>query len=323
VTPRARRIGARAVRIEARAKLNLGLAVGARRADGFHDLATVFQSVSLADTLIVAPRARGFSLTVRHEDASLPRRRAPRRRPTPSAGRVPLGPANLVLRAAWLVRERFRLAGGARFSLIKRIPTRAGLGGGSADAAAALAGLARLYGIRATKAEWLTLAAELGSDVPFALAGGTALGRGRGDVLERRRLTKPFRALIAMPRWRVETARAFRSLDRSKYGLTGRGRILRFVEALGREAVSPKRALRLGNTFEMVLGERRSGLLSLQARLRQAGVEEPHLTGSGSAVFGIVPTGLPAARVVDRFAGDEAVYLIRSRGTGLTYTTLR
>jgi 4-diphosphocytidyl-2C-methyl-D-erythritol kinase len=126
-----------------------------------------------------------------------------------------------------------------------------------------------------------------------------------------------------MPRWRVETARAFRSLDRSKYGLTGRGRILRFVEALGREAVSPKRALRLGNTFEMVLGERRSGLLSLQARLRQAGVEEPHLTGSGSAVFGIVPTGLPAARVVDRFAGDEAVYLIRSRGTGLTYTTLR
>jgi 4-diphosphocytidyl-2-C-methyl-D-erythritol kinase len=316
------------VRIEARAKLNLGLAVGPRRADGFHDLATVFQSVSLADTLIVTRRARGFSLAVRLEDASLPRAltgapRGTRRRGSPSADRVPAGPANLVLRAARLVRDRFRLTGGARFSLIKRIPTRAGMGGGSADAAAALTGLARLYGLRASRAEWLMLAAELGSDVPFALVGGTALGRGRGEVLERRRLAVPFRALIAMPRWRVETARAFRSLDRSKYGLTGRGRILRFVEALGREAVSPKRALCLGNTFEMVLGERRSGFLSLQARLRQAGIEEPHLTGSGSAVFGIIPTGLPAARVVDRFVGDEAVYLIRSRGTGLTHTTLR
>lgn len=324
MTPRARRIGARAVRIEARAKLNLGLAVGPRRPDGFHDLATIFQSVSLADTLIVTRRARGFSLKVRHEDASLPRAVAGRgRRAPPSAGQVPVGPANLVLRAARLVRDRFRLTGGAQFSLIKRIPARAGMGGGSADAAAALTGLTRLYGLKASRAEWLALAAELGSDVPFGLVGGTALGRGRGEVLERRRLAVPFRALIAMPRWRVETARAFRSLDRSKYGLTGRGRILGFVEALGREAVSPKRALRLGNTFEMVLGERRSGFLSLQARLRQAGVEEPHLTGSGSAVFGIIPTGLPAARVVERFVGDEAVYLIRSRGTGLTHTTLR
>jgi 4-diphosphocytidyl-2-C-methyl-D-erythritol kinase len=314
----------RGVRIEARAKLNLGLAVGGRRADGFHDLATVFQSVSLADTLVVTPRRRGFSLAIRHQDVSLPRARDRGRRPRPFArDRAPAGAANLVLRAARLMARRHRLPGGAHFTLTKRIPAGAGMGGGSADAAAALSGLARLHGLRLTGAERLSLAAELGSDVPFMLFGGTALGLGRGEKLRAMRLARPFRALLAVPSWRVETARAFRLLDRSKYGLTGRGRILRFVEAVGREAITAKRALRLGNTFEMVMGGRRSGFLSLCERLRRAGAEEPHLTGSGSGVFGMIPTRLTAERIVDRFVGDEAIYMIRSRATGLTHHMLR
>jgi 4-diphosphocytidyl-2C-methyl-D-erythritol kinase len=121
----------------------------------------------------------------------------------------------------------------------------------------------------------------------------------------------------------VETAGAYRALDRKKYGLTRWRANLRFAEALGREAVTPQQASRLGNAFETVLGGRRSGFLSLCARLRHAGVEEPHLTGSGSAVFGIIPARLPAQRVVDRFVGEEAIYLIRSRGTGLTHHSLR
>lgn len=309
----------RAVRIEARAKLNLGLAVGPKRADGFHDLATVFQSVSLADTLVVARRAHGFSLAIRYQDASLPR---PGRRPG-RITRVPAGAANLVLRAARLLAKRHRLPGGAHFTLTKRIPAGAGMGGGSADAAAALSGLARLHGLRLSRGERLALAADLGSDVPFTMFGGTALGLGRGERLRPIRLARPFRALLAVPSWRVETARAFRSLDRSKYGLTGRRGILRFVEAVGREAITAKRALCLGNTFEMVLAERRSGFLSLCERLRRAGAEEPHLTGSGSAVFGIIPTRLTAGRIVDRFVGDEAIYLLRSRATGQTHHTLR
>ena len=316
----------RAVRIEARAKLNLGLAVGPRRGDGFHDLATVFQSVSLADTLRVEPCRRGFSLAIHYRDVSLPHRgrRGPKRpKAVPLGGRIPSGSANLVLRAARLLADRYRLPGGARFSLTTRIPTGAGLGGGSADAAAALTGLARLHGLRWSMAERLALAAELGSDVPFILFGGTALGLGRGERLRPVRLARPFRALLAVPSWRVETARAFRAVDRAKYGLTGRGRILRFVEVLGREAITPNRAVRLGNSFEKVLGSRRSGFLSLCARLRDAGVEEPHLTGSGSGVFGMIPTRLTAERIVDRFVGDEAVYVLRSRATGLIHHTLR
>lgn len=318
---RARRVAGRptAVRIEARAKLNLGLAVGPRRPDGFHDLATIFQSISLADTLIVAPRSRGFSLAVRFEDAAV--RGAGWTRS--ARADVPAGTGNLVVRAARLLARRVALPGGAHFTLVKRIPSGAGLGGGSADAAAALTGLARLYDLGLPRRTMLVLAAELGSDVPFALLGGTALGLGRGERLRRLRLTKPFRAALAVPSWRVNTARAFRALDRRKYGLTRFRHTLGFAEALGREAVRAERALRLGNVFETVLGERRSGFLSLRARLRRAGVMEPHLTGSGSAVFGIIPTRLPEERVVERFSGEEAIYLIRSRGTGLTHSTLR
>jgi len=318
----------RGVRIEARAKINLGLAVGPRREDGYHELATVFQSISLADTLVVAPKSRGFSLTIRYQDVSVPRRGATGflrrgRRPRTRAGRVPEGRGNLVLCAAQLLADRHGLPGGAAFTLIKRIPTRTGLGGGSADAAAALVGLARLHGLRWSLRDRLAIGAELGSDVPFTLLGGTALGLGRGERLRRLRLAAPFRAVLAVPSWRVETARAFRALDRGKYALTGWSLNLRFAEAIGRKAVRPYHALRLGNAFEKVLGERRSGFLSLCARLRHAGAEEPHLTGSGSAVFGILPARLTALRFVDRFAGDEAIYLIRSRGTGLTHHALR
>lgn len=311
------------IRVEARAKLNLGLAVGPRRGDGFHDLATVFQSISLADTLIVTRKPRGFTLRIRHEDVSLSSRSgAGRARRASGAARVPAGRANLVLKAARLLRARGLIAGGAAFTLIKRIPAGSGMGGGSADAAAALVGLARAYGVRWPLAERLALGAELGSDVPFALHGGTALGLGRGERLRRLRLAAPFRAVVAVPRWRIETARAFRALDRRKYGLTRWPLNLRFVEALGRDAVTPKHARRLGNAFEKVLGGQRSGFLSLCARLRHAGAEEPHLTGSGSAVFGVIPATLQVSRFVDRFAGDETIYLVRSRGTGLTHHAL-
>src|SRR5262249_23325215 len=148
---------------------NLGLAVGPSRPDGFHDLVTVFQSVSLADTLRVTRQARGFSLRVRFENAALRAGRARGRE------RVPRGAGNLVLRAARLFAERVGLDGGARFDLVKRIPSEAGLGGGSADAAAALRALEALSGRRLAPARRRALAAELGSDVPFAAFGGTAL----------------------------------------------------------------------------------------------------------------------------------------------------
>jgi len=309
----------RAVVVEAHAKLNLGLAVGPRRPDGFHDLVTVFQSVSLADTLAIERRTRGFTLSIRDEDAAV--RRGARGR-VPEAA-VPTGADNLVLQAARRLARHAALRGGAHFRLTKRIPAGAGLGGGSADAAAALVGLARLYGLRLGVAERLELAAGLGADVPFAATGGTALGLGRGERLRRLRLARPFRALIAVPAWRVSTAEAFARIDRGKYGLTAWGAKLRFGQSLGREGVTTDRALRLGNIFETVLGRRRSDFDSLRERLRAAGVAHPRLTGSGSAVFGILETGSAVDSVVTRFRGPERLFFVRSVQGGVRVTMQR
>lgn len=307
----------RRVEVTAHAKLNLGLRVGPARPDGFHDLATVFQSVSLADTL-VAERARsGFTLRVRHEEAAL-------RGGQGSVARaaVPAGADNLVLRAARLAKERLGLAGGARFTLVKRIPAQAGMGGGSADAAAALAALFALHGLRPARERRLELAAELGSDVPFAITGGTALGLGRGERLEPLVLAAPLLAIMAVPEWRVSTAAAFRRLDEAKYGLTGWKRTLRFAASLGRKQVTAFQALRLGNDFEEVLGHRRHDFEALRADLRRAGLLEPHLTGSGSGVFGMVPKGASVRAIAGRFAGREPLYRVRSVGKGLRIARL-
>jgi 4-diphosphocytidyl-2-C-methyl-D-erythritol kinase len=309
--PRARaRRGAgdpgRGVRVAARAKLNLGLAVGPRRPDGFHELATIFQSVSLADTLIVRPRRRGFTLRVRHENAAL------RSGGARGEAAVPRGADNLVLRAARLFAARMGLQAGARFELVKRIPSGAGLGGGSADAAATIAALAALYRIRLPRTRRLALAAELGADVPFASVGGTALGLGRGEKLRALRLGRPFRALIAVPRWRTLTRAAFAQIDRNKYGLTGWGAKLRFAQRMGRKSLTPERALRLGNTFESVLGRKEAYFVSLRSRLEHAGARHCHLTGSGSAVFGVLASRASIARVLAAFAGNEALFVARS-----------
>ena len=297
---------ARGVAIAARAKLNLGLAIGPLRDDGFHDLATIFQSVSLADTLIARPARRGFRLEVRHENAA--RRGAPPRR----SARVPAGRSNLVLRAARLLAARHALPGGARFTLIKRIPAEAGLGGGSADGAATFSALSALYGIRLSKAERLALAAALGSDVPFAALGGTALGLGRGEKLTPLELARPFEAVLAVPAWRISTPEAFARLDRSRLALTRVRAHLRFARGFPGRFVNVVRAMRMGNTFEEVLGDRKSDFEHLRARLEAAGASAVRMTGSGSAVFAIPGSRSSANEVVRRFTGTEALYVVRS-----------
>jgi len=299
----------RRVAFEARAKLNLGLAIGPKRADGFHDLATIFQSISLADRLIATRARRGFRLRVRHETVALAG--------TVALSRVPSGAKNLVLRAARRVAARTGFRGGARFELIKRVPAAAGLGGGSADAAAAITALDVLYRLGLGPRGRAVIAAEIGSDVPFAIRGGTALGLGRGDRLTPVRLASPFRALIAVPRWGIPTARAYRQIDRKKFGLTWWKAKLISAQNQAAKPVKPENALGLGNTFEGVLGARRQDFLSLRGRLHAAGLSSIAMTGSGSAVFGLLDPGETFARVARRFRGTESLYAVRSMRAGL------
>ncbi len=292
------------------AKLNLGLAVGPARADGFHELATVFQSISLADTLELRPRRAGFVLRVTIEDPAA-RGRGVRRVDVPANG------SNLVVRAARLAQAHLGVTTGAELRLTKRIPARAGLGGGSADAAAALLGFLALHRARVPRATLATLAARLGSDVPFALAGGTAIGRGRGERLHHVAAIAPFRAVIAVPRWSIATPRAYRAVDRLRNHLTAWRSNLRFAQVLEHERFSAERAMRMGNTFESVLGSRRRDFDRVRAALEDAGATAVRMTGSGSAVVGVLPHGCPSTTAVRRYQGREALYLVRSaqRGT--------
>ena len=169
--------------------------------------------------------------------------------------------------------------------------------------------------------ERIRLAADLGSDVPFAVTGGTALGLGRGEKLQPLRLSAPFRAVVAVPAWRVPTGAAFARFDKAKYTLTGWTVALRLAASLGRKRVTPLGGVRFGNSFERALGPRKRDFDSLCARLRAAGLLEPQLTGSGSGVFGILPKGVRAREVAGRFTGSEWLFAVRSVGRGLRLRT--
>jgi 4-diphosphocytidyl-2-C-methyl-D-erythritol kinase len=221
------------------------------------------------------------------------------------------------------VHERLALPGGARFTLVKRIPTQAGMGGGSADAAAAIDVVLRLHARRVPRATRLAWALELGSDVPFACVGGTALGLGRGERLKSLRLTESFRAIVAMPAWRVSTADAFKRHHGTRKRLTPWRDHLRFAASLGRRRLPASMLLRRGNRFEDLLGKHRRDFESLCVRLRAAGLMEPRLTGSGSAVFAIVPRGGSIQGIAARFIGDEPLYEVRSTAKGLRLLTPR
>lgn len=155
-----------AVRVRAPGKLNLALAVGRRQADGYHPLATIFQAVSVYEDLIAEP-AGDLTITVSGAQAAL----------------VPTDGTNLAVRAARLLAERVGITPGVHLHVHKEIPVAGGMAGGSADAAAALIACDTLWETGLPREELAELAAELGSDVPFALLGHTAVGRGRGDLL--------------------------------------------------------------------------------------------------------------------------------------------
>lgn len=156
------------VRVRVPAKINLALKVGPPRSDGFHPLATVFHAVSLYDELYAEPAPAGeFSVEVSGEDAEL----------------VPIDDTNLAVRAARRLAESYAPAEGVRLSIKKSIPVAGGLAGGSSNGAAALVACTELWALDLEHEELLAVAAELGSDVPFALVGGTAIGSGRGERL--------------------------------------------------------------------------------------------------------------------------------------------
>jgi 4-diphosphocytidyl-2-C-methyl-D-erythritol kinase len=187
----------RSVQVRAPGKVNVSMRVGAAMADGYHDVATAYQAVSIYEELH-AERETDLSL-----DFSGPI----------FTGALPLDRNNLVIRAAHLLQARSGYRGGARIHVVKRVPVAGGMGGGSADAAAALVALDALWGLGLGREELLELGAELGADVPFALTGGTAIGTGRGDRLSPALAKGPFHWIIALSEPGLSTPVVYGALD--------------------------------------------------------------------------------------------------------------
>jgi 4-diphosphocytidyl-2-C-methyl-D-erythritol kinase len=247
------------------AKINLCLKVLGRRSDGYHEIETVLQSVSLHDRLEIRIEGSGTELSV--DD------------PT-----VPEGPDNLVLKAVDLLRldRKGEPLPGLRIRLTKRIPPGAGLGGGSSDAAAALVGLDRLLELRSDPVRLREQAAALGSDVPYFLSGGTALLTGRGTEVAPLADLPPAHLLILHPGKPLATAAVYAQLQEPLTLAAKVDSISRF----GRVPMDLASWMRAGNDLEPAATRLCADVRRMRELLDGSGAIASAMTGSGSAVFG-------------------------------------
>ncbi len=279
------------VRIPAYAKVNLRLEILGKRADGYHELRTIFQTVSLHDSLQLRKSTKpGILLTVRG-NATL------------SAEPIE---KNLVYRAIDALRRELKIRSGVELVLEKRIPAGRGLGGGSSDAAAALLGYLRLTGKRLQTERLLAIAAGLGADVPFFLFGGCALGVGKGEEIYPLPDIPQRSLLIVSPKEvHIPTPDAYRWLHAPE------------LASLTKSAAAHKlykfcalcwssQGTGLSNDFEGAVFRRHARLDQIKRALLRRGASEALLAGSGSAVFGVFPSPAKARRAAVGFPYEQS-----------------
>jgi 4-diphosphocytidyl-2-C-methyl-D-erythritol kinase len=292
----------RCLTVLAPAKLNLFLRIVARRPDGFHDIESVMASIDLYDTLLLEPAATGeIELTV--VDCSARTRTGSMRL------EAPVGPENLVIHAANLLRHYAGSELGARITLIKRIPSSAGLGGGSSDCAAALVGLNRIWSLRQPHSELVALAGRLGSDVAFFLSeSSVALCVGRGEQIEPLRLSTGLHFVVAKPVTGLSTPAVYRHCVPDASGQAVGG----FVESLATGAIGNV-ARRLHNGLQAPAESLNPDVQRLRKLFEQLPVAGHQMSGSGSSYFGICASRRQAVRAASRLrsAGVPWVQVVR------------
>jgi 4-diphosphocytidyl-2-C-methyl-D-erythritol kinase len=250
-------------RIRSYAKVNLALSVLGRRTDGYHDIQTIFQTISISDELEFQD-APHLELNCQNLDGVLPE-------------------DNLVWKAAVLFADALGLSRGASITLRKRIPAGAGLGGGSGNAAATLLGLRRFWNINISDSALHSLAADLGSDVPFFLFGGAALGVGRGEKISLLPDSPTQHLVVIFPGVHVSTAEAYRSLNLGLTSVSEDHRIQRFCGRVQEGKTCPTEIF---NDFEASILSAYPPIMEAKSFLKAKGSVATLLSGSGSSVFG-------------------------------------
>jgi 4-diphosphocytidyl-2-C-methyl-D-erythritol kinase len=275
------------VRVPAFAKINLRLEILGKRPDGFHELRTIFQAISLKDELhFRATRKPGIELRVSGND---------------SLSGEPIE-ENLVYRAVDAARSELGISDGVAIDLRKSIPAGRGLGGGSSDAAAALIGYLRLVKKRLPRECLFTIGASLGADVPFFLEGGRALGIGKGDeIYPLPDILKRHLLIVSPNSVHVPTPDAYRWLNAPQLtNSAGNPRLYGFCALAWSLQGGP-----LLNDFEEAVFQQHPRLAEIKRELLQNGASEALLAGSGSAVFGVFPSPAKARRAAVGFPLDQ------------------
>ena len=255
------------ITLPAFAKINLSLRVLGKRADGYHKIDTVFQTISLHDTITLTVTVSP-EIVLSCDDRSLP-----------------ASTDNLVYRAAQALQSRFAPDKGAHIRLVKRIPAQAGLGGGSSDGAATLLALAYLWKTKAEPHELLEIASSLGADVPFFFFGGTARGTGTGKDLAQLDDAPDKFLLVVKPKASIPTSEAYKLLKARSLTTAEAKTILSSSERSGISDSFDSKALQ--NDFEPVVFELEPEIARAKVALMNVGAGAALLAGSGSAVFGI------------------------------------
>jgi len=276
---------------KAPAKINLLLDVIRKRDDGYHEVEMIMTMVDLADRLEMEPLSRDTIII------------------SSQVGYIPLDEKNLAFQAAKLIKERYNVRQGVYIHLDKKIPVAAGLAGGSSDAAAALRGLNRLWGLNIPEQELCQLGAELGSDVPFCVTGGTAIARGRGEKLEPIHQPPQCWVVLAKPPINVSTA--------DVYGKFRVDNIKQHPSIAGMNAALESGSFtqmcsQLGNVLESVTLNMYPEVLQLKESMIRLGADGVLMSGSGPTVFGLVSKEAKLPRIYNGLRGFcKEVYVVR------------
>lgn len=276
---------------KAPAKINLSLDVLRKREDGYHEVEMVMTMVDLADRLDMQELSRDTIII------------------SSQAGYIPLDEKNLAFQAARLIKDRYDVRKGVYIHLDKKIPVAAGLAGGSSDAAATLRGLNRLWRLGIPTEELMELGAELGSDVPFCVTGGTAVARGRGEKLEPIPAPAPCWVILAKPPLNVSTSEVYGKLRANQ--IERHPSVPDMIEAV-RTKDFARMCGSLGNVLEEITLTLYPEVRQLKTCMEKLGTDGVLMSGSGPTVFGLVEKEAKAIKIYNGLRGFcKEVYAVR------------
>lgn len=253
------------LKLNAFAKINLFLEISGKRDDGFHELVTVMQEIDLADVLLFEEREKDVLLVCDDPD-------------------IPVGDDNLICKAANLLKNSRDVKKGVKISLSKKIPVGAGLGGGSSDAAAALRGLDKIWGTGCSDAELMEMGAEIGSDVPFFIKGGTAICRGRGEKISPIKINPEFFYVIIYPNVKISTVDIYKNF---KLGLTKERKDVSFFLTQLQKGDPISFGKLLFNRLTDTIINTYPGMLKVIDLLKSYNFAGLLISGSGSSIYGL------------------------------------